>query len=968
MTFSVLQYGVAQANSSTISPTTLQPPAPLVISSNSSGAALSTASGSTLLLFAGVDVSTTATSAPVPSFSVTDSAGNLWLPLSLSSSSFSAARGTVWVAFNALPVKWISATPNAYCATAIAVGVEFGGMQTLPQIDFIAVPTTTASGSTLAVSGTATQADVVFTMVAAGNSGYTSFTVPAGWTACFPAQTPNALADPNGLGLCAAWETVSAAGAVSATWGVGAASPMCALMVGFSQAQGPLPVQPNPSFPKVRVELGFGASPADPTSNFGIYNTGTLPVPTYMTDVSARAIGSAGGQSIQGTRGKTYELADPEAGTCTIGMNNWDGAFNPTNASSPYYPNVLLNTPMRLTAWWSGRWYPMFQGFVAKFPQDWPDLPQFGLSAMQCVDMCSIASTVNLPSALQGEILADEPYACFPFNEQYTVSAQQTTVVGGVSEATAEVVQAPTECSGLIAVNTSRINQRTATYIDGGLQNNSGGSLTTTAAAPVITGQTLALLGDAGTGMGCTSYATPQSNFRGPGATYADLSGSAPGLVGTGMVMEAFLNVPVWTAGTYQGAGNTVNLLQAIGPPVLISEVTAPPPYPLAVVQMTYSAGYDISVTVTQNSTTSVTVPAAIPTALMGTTIHVAVALSPTLVTLYVNGASVASAAWVAPTNMPVQGWLFGGARWPFFYNSFNYNFTMGYGTIYGYQLPASRILAHAQAGILGFAGESSLQRFGRLTAWSGVNMNPAAWPQQYGYQVQMGAAYDYAATSLGDALGSLTLTDGGMWFTNKTGNLMFATRQALINQAPSITFGDSNTSGAEIPYEPGFGLDYDNAYLQNIAQTTQENGPATLLAPIEINTTSEKQYFQRGPLAQTIQSTSAQDAFDRTYWNVNKYSQPSTRLRTLSVSAGSKTSVFPACLQVDIGTVATVNRRPMGATATYSLPVLIQQVQFSIGPSVFDFQYVGTPYNVDGAVLQADVSNDVLGSNVLAW
>jgi hypothetical protein len=63
----------------------------------------------------------------------------------------------------------------------------------------------------------------------------------------------------------------------------------------------------------------------------------------------------------------------------------------------------------------------------------------------------------NLPSAVQGEIYADNPYFCFPFNEQYTSSTN--TVIGTVRTAS--------ECSGLLAVNTAPGNQQIATYIDG---------------------------------------------------------------------------------------------------------------------------------------------------------------------------------------------------------------------------------------------------------------------------------------------------------------------------------------------------------------------------------------------------------------------------------------------------------------------------------------------------------------------
>lgn len=954
MTFSVLQYGVGTANTSTHvgTATALQPPAPNVISTNSSGAPLLTTLGSTLILFGGLDLSAANSTAPVPSFSVTDSADNFWIPLTLSQTTNQAARGTIWVCFNALPVTWVSAAPNGYCSSDITLLVEFGGLPTYPQIDFIATPNIVV-GTSITNTATSTQPGIVFSLLTVGSTSFSSITTPASFSLIDQVSTGGT--DPNGVTVSAAWSIVTGAGSVSATWGISPTnSAMASVMVGFSQAQSPhVPVLANPNFPKTRVEMAFGTNPADPTNNIGIYGTGSLPSSGW-TDISARSIGKAGNQCISGLSGKTYELGQPEAGTCDIGLNNWDGAFNPANTASPYYPHVLLNTPVRVSSWWNGRWNPLFTGFVAKFPQEWPDLPQFGLSNMQCVDMVSIASTTNMPSAVQGEILADAPYACFPFSEQYTTTVQDTGFVGSQ--------QTPTECDGLIAVNTSQTNQKTAVYKDG--------LLNSAVLAPVITGQTLSLLGDAGTGMGCAAFPAPQQAFRGAGAMYMDNASTAPQFTGNGFTLEMIANVPS-TNFSFVTGGTNVTLAQVFGEPALVNSPSNSQPTAgsiLVFVQQSAAGVWGLNVWGYPQNAGPVAVGPINVTSLMNTSMHIMVDVTATSITVFLNGANVGNVSWTAPL-VQTRGWVWGNARWPFTYDQFNFNYSIAYGTIYPYQVQANRALAHYEAALLGFAGESPLQRFGRLLAWSGVNMGAAAWPVLYPNQVQMGAAYDTAGSSLGDALNNLTLTDGGMWYANCTGNLVFASRQALFNQPSTVTFGDSNTAGAEVPYEPGFGIDYDNTYLNNVVQGTQQNGPATLLAPIEKSVSSEQQYFQRGPLAQTVSSTSAQDAYDRTYWSLNKYQQPTMRVRTMQVDCASTPSSFTQCFATGIGDVATVNRRPMGATATYSLLVLIQQVGFQIGPSVFQFGYVGTPYTAEAGVLQADEATyDVLGNNVLAW
>lgn len=48
------------------------------------------------------------------------------------------------------------------------------------------------------------------------------------------------------------------------------------------------------------------------------------------------------------TRGAQEELADTQPGTCSLTLDNSDGRFSPGRASSPYYPNVKKNVPLRV--------------------------------------------------------------------------------------------------------------------------------------------------------------------------------------------------------------------------------------------------------------------------------------------------------------------------------------------------------------------------------------------------------------------------------------------------------------------------------------------------------------------------------------------------------------------------------------------------------------------------------------------
>lgn len=69
-------------------------------------------------------------------------------------------------------------------------------------------------------------------------------------------------------------------------------------------------------------------------------------LPPQWTDLTARTKPS----SQQVTRGRQYELDTNQAGTWRTGLENKDGALDPTNAASPYAPNVIPYRACRIRA------------------------------------------------------------------------------------------------------------------------------------------------------------------------------------------------------------------------------------------------------------------------------------------------------------------------------------------------------------------------------------------------------------------------------------------------------------------------------------------------------------------------------------------------------------------------------------------------------------------------------------------
>lgn len=75
------------------------------------------------------------------------------------------------------------------------------------------------------------------------------------------------------------------------------------------------------------------------------WNSGPLQAspPARFTDISTRIL-----RPWNTVRGRQYELDRNEAGTWRPILDNRDGAFDPSNALSPYYPNVLAYRPCRI--------------------------------------------------------------------------------------------------------------------------------------------------------------------------------------------------------------------------------------------------------------------------------------------------------------------------------------------------------------------------------------------------------------------------------------------------------------------------------------------------------------------------------------------------------------------------------------------------------------------------------------------
>jgi hypothetical protein len=117
----------------------------------------------------------------------------------------------------------------------------------------------------------------------------------------------------------------------------------------------------------IKVEVAFTTTP------FAAPNLLT------WTDISATVL------DVDIQRGRQYEIAQQQAGVCTVQLDNIAGNFDPDNTAGLYYPQVLPLLPIRVTSVFSATSYPLFYGFIEAWVQTW-DAARFNLVTITASD------------------------------------------------------------------------------------------------------------------------------------------------------------------------------------------------------------------------------------------------------------------------------------------------------------------------------------------------------------------------------------------------------------------------------------------------------------------------------------------------------------------------------------------------------------------------------------------------------
>lgn len=176
---------------------------------------------------------------------------------------------------------------------------------------------------------------------------------------------------------------------------------------------------PDPYMPDVVVEIAFGSTYATPYLD-RVYTD----VSDYVELADRIVIGV----------GRQDERSLADANTLTLTLDNTDGRFTAQRAASPYYPNVKIGRPIRVTATGPVNLYSRFVGFIDQWPVEWDGSDKYAKATITASSrLARIGLATALKSMPEEAILASRPARYWTLGDpQDSTSAAESSGNGGL--------------------------------------------------------------------------------------------------------------------------------------------------------------------------------------------------------------------------------------------------------------------------------------------------------------------------------------------------------------------------------------------------------------------------------------------------------------------------------------------------------------------------------------------------------
>ena len=153
-----------------------------------------------------------------------------------------------------------------------------------------------------------------------------------------------------------------------------------------------------PTTPTVELRLGTGAGFGDvlilddPLD--GILGTNVLGTSVIQTVNISNLV-----QRISIRRGRDRMFEEYTPGQAIIQFQDFTGDWNPDNASSPYYGQILPMRQVRIHTTYSGNSYYLYTGFITSWDWNWADqAADYAIVTIRCVDAFRLLQLSNITS------------------------------------------------------------------------------------------------------------------------------------------------------------------------------------------------------------------------------------------------------------------------------------------------------------------------------------------------------------------------------------------------------------------------------------------------------------------------------------------------------------------------------------------------------------------------------------------
>lgn len=519
--------------------------------------------------------------------------------------------------------------------------------------------------------------------------------------------------------------------------------------------------------------------------------------------------------------------------------------------------------------------YPVFTGYVERWPRTWNQQGTYGLCAIQVVDALGVFAQQAIGTAVYNEIQARAPLCYWPLQDDAKAAAFAEASGNGGSPLIARASKYGAG-GGLAAAQGAEIVGDPSGVAVSGFGNDGTGGVTQTGtlltADAAVPGSTAIgpLPATPGSPWGLTLTAWVQYGYTTAASAQAGVVAALLGSAPSGVI--APLNLQITNAGT-----PAIGFANASGGATNASVVAS----------QTILDGkwHHLAAVVTQNATN-------------------------TTLTIYIEGVqrgtatyATSTVGWLngSATSIQVGGLIVPGTSAAFF------NGLISHVAVWPQALSSADIYQMSYVGSTGLgAPNSSTPEYAgdRITRYLGYHYSGPTAIEQGSSALGPDPATGPAGANLTftlDAINGVVLSENGQFFAGRDGTPRFFGRaHRYLETTPTWVLGEQ-----ESPYLGDIAYDYDPTQVFNDVQISRTGGIVVHLS----DTASGLSYFQRS-MQREIQIASDLETVDAANYLLNRYRQPVQRIATLTLDPASNPALWPVVLGMELSDRVTAKRR----------------------------------------------------------